>query len=144
VVQRSAEIEARTKEFYSGLERGDAEVVNRLFSKQDGVIGIGTDPDEWWEGFDTIAAIWRAQLSELGAIKVEGADPRGFASGDVGWVADRPTFVVGGETRIPFRITAVFERENADWQLAQFHASIGAANEEAVGQELTTQIGQQS
>lgn len=143
-MRRSPQIETRIRDFYAGLESGDAAAVSDLFSTQDGLIGIGTDPSEWWEGHDTLSAIWRAQLGELGAIGVEDADPHGYERGDVGWVADRPTFVVGGETRIPFRITGVFERENGTWRFTQFHASIGIRNEDAVGTELTTSVGDQA
>jgi hypothetical protein len=129
---------------YEALKRGDADAVSGFFSREDGLIGIGTDPNEWWEGHDTVTAIWRAQLSELGSIGVESAGPYGFESGDVGWVADRPTFVLGGDTKIPFRLTAVFTRENGTWNITQFHASIGVSNEEALGTELTTQAGERA
>jgi SnoaL-like protein len=140
-MERSTAIEDRTREVYGALERGDAAGVNALFSTQDGVLVIGTDPEEWWPGYDTITKIWETQLGEIGGIGVENADPRGYASGDAGWVADRPTLVIGGDNRIPLRITGVFTRENGEWKLAQWHASIGVSNEQSFGEDITTQIG---
>ena len=139
-MERSTAIEARTREVYAALQSGDGAAVSRLYSNQDGVLLIGTDPEEWWRGHDTIAKIWETQLGEIGGIGVENADPRGYEAGDVGWMADRPTLVIGGEMRIPLRTTCVFARENGEWKIAQWHASIGVANEESFGEELTTDI----
>ena len=128
-MDRSSEIESKTREVYAALEGGDASAVNALWSRQDGTLVIGTDPKEWWPGYDTISKVWEAQLGEIGGIAVENADP------------DRPTLVLGGEMRIPLRITGVWTRENGEWKLAQWHASIGVANEESFGDELTTDVG---
>ena len=35
------------------------------------------------------------------------------------------------------RITATLARRSGGWKIVQFHASVGAANEEIVGKELT-------
>jgi hypothetical protein len=35
------------------------------------------------------------------------------------------------------RITAALARRSDGWKIVRFHASVGAANEEIVGQELT-------
>jgi adenylate cyclase len=139
-MQRSPEIESRTREYYDALSRADAEAVAGFFTSRDGVTLIGTDPEEWWVGHSTIAKIWEAQLGEVGGIGVEGAEPMGYARGDVGWMADRPTLVLGGEMRIPLRITAVWEREDGTWKVAQWHASIGVPNDETFGEGITTQV----
>ena len=140
-MERSTAIEDRTREIYAALARGDAAAMSDFYSQQDGVLVIGTDPQEWWSGHDTIAKIWEAQLGELGSIGVEDAEPRGYAAGDAGWVADRPTLVIGGDTRLPLRITGVYTRESGDWKVAQWHASIGVANEDSFGEGITTQVG---
>ena len=139
-MERSTAIEARTREVYAALQSGDGAAVGRFYSRQEGVLLIGTDPEEWWPGHDTISKIWEAQLGEVGGIGVENADPRGYEAGDAGWVADRPTLVIGGEMRIPLRITGVFARERGEWKIAQWHASIGVPNAEAFGEDLTTEV----
>lgn len=36
----------------------------------------------------TIDRVWPAPLAELGGLKVENADPKAFATEDVGWIED--------------------------------------------------------
>jgi hypothetical protein len=141
-VERSPEVEGFTRTLYDALRSADAAKVAQHFSSAQGVTLIGSDPDELWVGHDTISEIWEAQLDEVGSIGVEDADPVGYARGDVGWMSDRPTLVVGGEMRIPLRITGVFERDGGTWRVAQWHVSIGVSNEQAFGAELTTQVAQ--
>ena len=38
--------------------------------------------------------------------------------------------------RPPFRITAVFHRENGNWRLVQEHASVAVSNVEVIGSSL--------
>jgi hypothetical protein len=59
-------------------------------------------------------------------------------------MSDRPTLVVGGEMRVPLRVTAVVERDGGSWKVVQWHASIGVSNEESFGAELTTEAGQRA
>jgi hypothetical protein len=143
-VERSPEVEGFVRSLHDMLRSGDAAGLAKHFSTADGVTLIGTDPDELWVGHDTISEIWQAQLGEVGSIEVEDADPVGYARGDVGWMSDRPTLVVGGEMRVPLRVTAVVERDGGSWKVVQWHASIGVSNEESFGAELTTEAGQRA
>lgn len=45
--------------------------------------------------------------------------------GDVGLIADTPAFIEPDGTETPFRITAVFHREDESWMLMQEHISLG-------------------
>jgi class 3 adenylate cyclase len=57
----------------------------------------------------------------------------------VGWVADRPTLVVGSE-EISSRITVVFHLVRGQWRFIQMHLSAGAGNEQLLGTTLTTSL----
>jgi hypothetical protein len=118
--------------------RGDSGFVEQLFSRQAGVLGIGTDPNEWWAGSDRMLHAWKAQLEALGGkIPLAAGDPQAFEEGTVGWVADQPRFrLPNGD--ISFRLTCVFHREEGQWRLVQTHASLGVPNEAVVGSELPT------
>ena len=59
--------------------------------------------------------------------------------GSVGWVADRPTLVVGSE-EITTRITVVFHLVRGQWRFIQMHLSSGAVNEQLLGTTLTTSL----
>jgi hypothetical protein len=134
----SHELKNTMLRFYESMTAGDASAVERLFSRQSGVLAIGTDPNEWWEGHETIARILKTQLREMGRIQIKAGVPTAFVEGMVGWAADRPTFRLPDGQAVPFRATAVFQKENGEWKIVQFHFSIGVPNEEAVGKKLTT------
>lgn len=112
--------------------------VERLFSRQSGVLAIGSDPNEWWAGYDTIARVFKAQLQEMGGIQIKAGELNAFVEGTVGWVADRPTVRLPKGQEMTFRGTAVFHKEDEEWKIVHLHHSIGVPNEEAVGKGLTT------
>ncbi len=43
----------------------DAQATVDTYSRQPGLLAIGTDPDEWWEGFEAVSALLRVQSTEL-------------------------------------------------------------------------------
>lgn len=117
---------------------GDIAFVERLFSRQTGVLAIGTDPSEWWAGSDRWLQALKAQAEALGGgIPLVAGDPLAYEEGTVGWVADQPRFRLP-EGDVPFRLTCVFHREEGEWRLVQTHASVGVANEAVVGSGLPT------
>jgi hypothetical protein len=102
------------------------------------VLGIGTDPGEWWEGRDLVSAVGAKQVKEMSGagISVTGGDPRIVERGNVLWAADRPLLRLGDGNEVPLRFTVVAEYDEGALRLTQFHLSVGAANEEVVGQDL--------
>jgi ketosteroid isomerase-like protein len=58
-------------------------------------------------------------------------DPRCFEEGSVGWVVDRPTFVLADSGSVPSRMTAVMRQEDGEWNLVHTHWSVGVSNQEA-------------
>ncbi len=124
--------------FYESLKSGDVGFVDSLLCHHAGVIGIGTDPDEWWVGHATLHDNLKTQMAEMGgSITIVGSDPIAYAEGTVGWVADRPRLRMDDGTESPVRFTAVFHKEHDRWKLVEFHGSVGVPNEEVIGKELT-------
>ena len=137
-MERSPELRDLTLRLYEAMSRGDVSFFERVTSRQEGLLAIGTDPAEWWDSYDRLAQAFRTQVEEMGgALPVVGGDPQAYQEGSVGWVADRAIFTLPGGPDIPFRLTTVWHREGGDWKLVQWHISLGVANEEAVGKELT-------
>jgi hypothetical protein len=101
------------------------------------MLAIGTDPNEWWSGEETVKGAWRAQLEATGGFPTTPGDIRGYASGDIGWAAATFTTKLPDGSDKPGRMTAVLVREGKDWKLAQVHVSIGVPNEDILG-ELPT------
>lgn len=118
---------------------GDYSFFERHFSQKDGVVAIGTDPTEWWDGYATITRVFKAQLKETGGFEILAGAPQAYSDGSVGWVAGQPTVKLQDGTEIPVRLTAVFQREQNDWKIVQWHFSMGVSNEDSIGETLTTQ-----
>jgi hypothetical protein len=123
--------------FYKALSDGDAAYVDGLICRHAGVLGIGTDPDEWWDGHATLMDKMKIQMTEMAGVKIVGGEPQAYGEGTVAWVADRPHLKVGDRTESSFRLTVIFHKEQDAWKVVQFHTSVGVPNEEVIGKELT-------
>ena len=137
-MNRSKEITDAMKNFYDRWSAGDVSFINDFLSKQDDIVFVGTDPDEWWQGRDGIYKIWSTQFKEMSGMTITSGRLSAYANGDVGWAIDNPKLRMPDGTQASLRMTCVFERESGDWRLVHGHASVGVPNEEVIGQELTT------
>jgi ketosteroid isomerase-like protein len=125
-------------ELYAAFSSGDpAAWVDHL---TDDVLGVGTDPDEWWEGRDIVVKVGTAQVAQLAnaGMQVMGGTPRIFDHGSILVAVDRPTLRSPDGQTIPSRFTVVALNNDDGLKIQHFHLSIGAENEEALGQELPT------
>jgi hypothetical protein len=104
---------------------GAMESFDRVFTREDDLMIIGTAYHEWVEGRETGKTAWGAE-----GIGIEAGDPVAWEQDSVAWAADRPSFVMG-ETRLPIRILAVLLRENDDWKIVNAHFSVGIPDEAA-------------
>ncbi len=137
-MQPSLELREVIVRLYESMTSGDASAVERLFSRQSGVLVVGTDPNEWWVGYDTYARLFKAQLQEMAGIRIEAGELEAYVEGTVGWVADRPTIRLPNGREMKFRQTSVLHQEDGAWKIVQHHTSIGVSNVEAIGKELPT------
>jgi ketosteroid isomerase-like protein len=137
-MQRDTELEAFVGRIYDVFNTGDVASIPDLVSDDDGVLGIGTDPREWWVGPAVIEA-FKTQPPEMHAagLRFEPGEAQAYAEGSVGWIADQPTLKLPDGEELPMRFTAVCHQEDGSWKMVQFHLSLGASNEEAIGEELT-------
>jgi hypothetical protein len=138
-MEEAPELKALTLRFYEAISKGDLAFIRKLTSSQQGVLGIGTDPNEWWAGGGTLAKKFQAQLEEMGGrMEIVPGDPDAYREGSVGWMGDRAAWRLQDGTEVPFRLTAIFHKENGDWKIVQFHTSVGVPNESTVGMALPT------
>jgi hypothetical protein len=137
-MEQSNEIKELLLHFYEAFSTGDVTLFERISSRQEGILSIGTDPNEWWGDYATLSRVAKAQLQEMrdAGITIVPGEPQAYREGSVGWAADRPTFRLPDGTALPFRLTAVFHQENGAWKLVQSHASFGVRNEEVIGRTL--------
>ena len=133
------DMRALVDQLYQSFASGDPTVWTSRAA--DDVIGIGTDPDEWWEGRSAIAGIVTAQLREMSeaGMRLVADDPRIREHGDVVWSVDRPVLHLADGAEMPMRVTLIAVVENETLRLEHFHYSVGAGNEEVFRQELTTE-----
>ena len=133
------DMRALVDQLYDSFASGDSAVWTSRTA--DDVIGIGSDPDEWWEGRSAIAGIVTAQLREMSeaGVRLVADDPRIHEHGDVVWSVDRPVLHLADGAEMPMRVTLIAVVENETLRLEHFHYSEGAGNEEVFRQELTTE-----
>jgi adenylate cyclase len=131
----STELKNAVLRLYECISLGDVGAVQHLFSQQDGVLAIGSDPNEWWADYDMITQAFKAQLQEGGARQIEAGELNAYVEGTVGWAADRRTIRLNNGKEITIRETSVFHKEDGEWKIVQLHASLGIPNEEAFGKE---------
>ncbi|MEY2473892.1 MAG: hypothetical protein QOK28_3221 [Actinomycetota bacterium] len=137
-MKASAATAALVERLFRTFESGDASAIPDLFAEEGPVLGIGTDPTEWWSGRERLLQVVTAQVGELAGTKVDMGDVEAYEVGDLGWGAARPTFTFPDGNSFVGRLTVVSAKSGDEWRLVQFHLSVGVANDEAVGRELTT------
>src|SRR3954463_6714977 len=116
MVERSSDIEQVLHDVIDAMARSDLDAIAQRTSREDCVVGIGSDPSEWTEGHDELMQLMRESLPDADLhLHATLDDVKGFCEGDVGWAAGRGAFDVG-EQRVGVRMTAVLHRENGDWR----------------------------
>lgn len=136
-MEQSKEISDLISRFYGSMENGDIAYIDNLLSHKAEALAIGTDPQEWWAGYDTIGPVFKAQIKEMAGIKGEALETNAYREGTVGWGSSQLVMRLPNGKTLPMRSTAVFHQENGSWKMIQFHLSIGVPNEEAFGGGLT-------
>jgi ketosteroid isomerase-like protein len=117
--------------WFSAATRGDAAVIDHHVSTQPATRLVGSDPDEWFQGGEQIAAFLRAEVEgAAGQVRFEPSETEAFANGDVGWAATKLTIALPDGKRVTPRWTAVLVREDEAWKFVQTHASIAVPNDQ--------------
>lgn len=137
-MQQSNELKNLALQFYKALAVGDFAAVDHMLSKENGTLGIGTEPKEWMEGYAELARVLKVQLEETGGFPFVADNPRAWSEGTVGWAADHPKLKLPDGTEKPARLTVIFHQEDDTWKIIHVHVSFGVSNEEVFGQTLTT------
>ncbi len=131
-MQRSESVARAMQRLYDSFTANDLGAFTDLITEEDDTLAIGTAPHEWHTG----RARWLQEFGMPG-VQLRGGDVVAWEEGSIGWLADRPTFVLPDGSEIQVRMTGVLRKERGDWRLVHLHASIPIADEEAAGQEWT-------
>ena len=128
-MQRSQEVRQAALRFYQRFSAGDVAGFDKGITAEQDALVIGTDPNQWEAGRDRWVAAFGEQLEAIPGLKVEAGDPEAYEEGSVGWVADRPHFLLPGGFRLPCRMTAVLRQEDGDWNFVQAHFSLAVPDD---------------
>ena len=134
-MQPSSELRDLMIRYWEAFTHGDISFVEAHLSADPGILGVGTDPEEWYEGVK-VRQVFTEQLTAVGGVSITPGEVRAYQEGTVGWIADRPTFTLPDGTMFSVRFTAVAHREDGQWKLVQAHTSVGVPNQQVVGQTL--------
>jgi SnoaL-like domain len=127
-MQRSPELERIAQETMAAIERADMDALERMTSRDESVVTIGTDPAEYARGFDENMRLMQESTPEADMdIHAHLDDVRAYQDGDIGWMDGVGRFERDGET-VDVRMTGVLRREDGEWRWVQSHASIGVPN----------------
>jgi len=127
---QSTELKNLILGWYESINSGDMlEPVERLFSRQQGFLAIGSAPDEWYESFESIFHAYQA-VAPKGPLEVKVGDLKAYSEGTFGWTVDRVALKLSNGSEIPFRHTFVFHKENGEWKIVHAHYSVSVSNEE--------------
>ena len=138
----SSELEAVVRRFLDARVALDVDAMKALNSKSQYLRQIGSDRDEWNQGFDDTVQSWidsqfqdSWQVADASLLRIEA-----YENGDTGWAAvEQERTLVNGRV-VVFRITMVFALEAYSWKLVQIHFSVPVADEQVVGVELTASL----
>lgn len=105
------------KALYEALAGSADDWIPELISRDASVVVIGTDPEEWWHGYDVVRDLWSRTRAKYGANRLVPARLLAQSLGDLAWATDEPTFAYAtGETGA-LRLTMVFGRSGSGWLL---------------------------
>ena len=135
-MERSDEIRDVMLRYYEAAQGGYGEAGSAFVSQRPGVVVIGSDPGEIWDGASYNHAMQAQAEAMGGAIPVFPGNLQAFREGSVAWAIDQPVFRIGDEEQLGTRATVILHQEGEEWKIVHLHLSVGVANDEAFGFEL--------
>ena len=115
----------RFYEAFTEATPGDMERFDRVFTRDEDLLIVGSAYHEWVDGRERGKEAWGME-----GVGLEPGDPVAWEEGNVAWAADRPSFAVG-DMRAPIRITVVMLKEDGAWKIQHGHFSVGVPDEVA-------------
>lgn len=138
-MEPSEEICRVVERWIAAVATGDSETVLARVSEDPGIVLIGTDPDEWWQGA-AARMVFVRQLEESGGFPMTCRQLEAWEEGSCGW-ASAQTRIEWAGVEYDTRLTVVLHLERGDWKVVQVHLSLPVANE-SVGMNVTKTLEQ--
>ena len=127
-MQSSAELENLIRQLYDKEASGGLfDFAKRLYSRQEVVSVISSEPNDRYEGYEAIIRFYETAGASGVEIKVD--ELKAYCEGAFGWVIDQVTAKLLNGTEIPVRHTYIFHKENDAWKIVHAHISVGISDE---------------
>jgi hypothetical protein len=112
------EVLKQLKSFQAGYTKRDLAQVNQfmneLFPRDKNIVLLGTDPNEWITGYDSVSQFIYADWKNWGDVRLDTEHPVICTSGNVAWLATSGVLESGRNSR-PLRFTAVLVLDDGKW-----------------------------
>jgi adenylate cyclase len=125
---------------------GDTNAVIDAMANDPGSVLIGSDDEEWYEGFETCAAylqVYFAESRASGETLFENFSldrVHAWKEGSVGWIAAHCRASTPHSGAFSARFSFVVHEEGAHWRIVHWHASVAVTNEAIWGRTITTSV----
>lgn len=128
----SKEIEAEVRRLETDFKTRNLAFFDRV-SRQAGVLGIGSDPQEWFASHDQLTEVFGKQMSQMPPFEFTTTRVAAYEEGDVGWAAMEATWAFPSFPKmepLTARVTFVFHREGGEWKIVLFQTSFAFPDED--------------
>jgi hypothetical protein len=105
---------------------GVLEFAERFYSHQEGLLFIGTDPNEWLEDYESVISLYKTAADA--GLEIQVSDLRAYSEGTVGWAADRVKVKLPNGSEVLVRHTFILHKENDEWKIVHTHISVAVPN----------------
>lgn len=122
----SEELHNLMVKFYESGPKGESIAFTETYiSRMDGVLVVGSDPGEWFEGYEAILK-WTVSLAEiLSQAKIEIKYIKAYSEGTMGWAVGESTIKIPDGPEATLVTTGVFHQENGSWKIVHFRHANG-------------------
>jgi SnoaL-like domain len=128
IVERSTELESLVREVIDAMRTRDFVVVERMLSRTEGAVMIGSDASEYTRDIEEVLRFMRESAPDQSGYTVVVDEVHAYDEGQVGWFDGTIRFEREGES-VKSRTTGVAHREHDQWRFVQMHLSVGVPNE---------------
>ena len=90
------------------------EFMDQLFPRDKNIVVLGTDPNEWISGYESISRFIDADWKNWGDVRLDTEHPVICTSGNVAWLATSGVLESGRNSR-PLRFTAILVLDDDRW-----------------------------
>jgi hypothetical protein len=113
-----SEVLKQLKAFQDGYTSRDPQqlpvFMDQLFPRDKNIVVLGTDPNEWIAGYDSISRFIYADWKNWGDVRLDTEHPVICTSGNVAWLATSGVLQSGRNSR-PLRFTAILVLDDGRW-----------------------------